>query len=288
VIRNILKNRQEDTPVLFGLNRAALPAHENIRGQKAFGGGAGMIHQTKQWLRELRLPAMENAYAAQDGLPACNGLGFDERFALLVQAELESRAEKKLGRLLKAACLRDKGACLEELDFREGRNLEKSKTANLSDCQWVRKGQNLLVSGACGTGKTYLVSAFGNAACRRGYSVRCFRLPRLLVDLQIGRGDGSWEKTLKDLKKPDLLILDDFGLAPLEPPQCRDFLEVVDDRYGSASLIVASQLPVSCWHGVFADATIADAVLDRLLQESHRFELQGPSRRRRDTPSVAG
>jgi len=110
-------------------------------------------------------------------------------------------------------------------------------------------------------------------------SVRSFRLPRLLVDMQIGRGDGSWEKILRDLKKPDLLILDDFGLAPLEPLQCRDFLEVVEDRYGSASIIVASQLPVASWHSVFADATIADAVLDRLLQNSYRFELKGPSRR---------
>jgi DNA replication protein DnaC len=247
-----------------------------------------MIQQTCQWLRELHLPAMEKAYSGQVELPACQSLGFDERFALLVQAEWESRKEKKLCRLLKAACLRDCGASLEELDYRPGRNLEKSLVANLAGCRWIRKGHNLLVCGACGTGKTYLVSAFGNAACRRGYSVRCLRLPRLLVDLHISRGDGSWEKILADLKKPDLLILDDFGLAPLEPMQCRDFLEVVEDRYGSASTIVASQLPVSCWHGVFADATIADAVLDRLLQGAYRFELKGPSRRQRDIPQDSG
>ena len=243
-----------------------------------------MIQQTRQWLRELYLSAMDKAYSGQVELPASSALGFDERSnqrfaALLVQAEWESRREKKLSRLLKAACLRDKGACLEELDFKTGRNLEKAAVATMSDCRWIRKGHNLLVSGACGTGKTYLVSAFGNAACRHGYSVRCFRLPRLLADLQIGRGDGSWEKILGELKKPDLLILDDFGLAPLEALHCRDFLEVVEDRYGSASTIVASQLPVSSWHAVFADATIADAVLDRLLQEAYRFELKGPSRR---------
>jgi DNA replication protein DnaC len=221
-------------------------------------------------------------------LPVSSALGFDERFALLVQAEQESRREKKLSRLLKAASLRDKGACLEELDYSPGRNLEKSMVANLGDCRWIRKGQNILISGACGTGKTYLVSAFGNAACRKGYSVRCFRLPRLIMELQIGKGDGSWEKILGDLKKPDLLILDDFGLAPLEPMQCRDFLEVVEDRYGSASTIIASQLPVSSWHAVFSDATIADAVLDRLLQGAHRFELNGPSRRQRDVSHEAG
>ena len=202
----------------------------------------------------------------------------------MVQAETESRREKKLSRLLKAASLRDKGACLEELDFHTSRNLQKGEVAVLGDCLWIRKGRNVLVSGACGTGKTYLVSALGNAVCRHGYTIRCYRLPRLLVDLQISRGDGSWGKVLDDLKKPDLLILDDFGLAPLEPMHCRDFLEVVEDRTGSASTIVASQLPVSSWHSVFADATIADAVLDRLLQGAYRFELKGPSRRQREVP----
>jgi len=240
-----------------------------------------MTQQTRQWLRELYLPAMEKTYSQQLELPACDALGFDERFALVVQAEIENRRNKKLSRLLKSANLRDQGACLEELDFGKSRNIEKHLVANLADCRWIRKGQNLVITGACGTGKTYLVSAFGNAACRQGYSVRSFRLPRLLVDLHIGRGDGSWEKILRDLKKPDVLILDDFGLAPLEPLQCRDFLEVVDDRYDSASIIIASQLPVSSWHGVFADASIADAVLDRLLQASHRFELKGPSMRQR-------
>ena len=243
-----------------------------------------MTQQTRLWLRELRMPAMEKAYSGQLELPASDSLGFDERFALLVQAEVESRRDKKLSRFLKTANLKDKGACLEELDFSKSRNIDKSFIANLSDCRWIRKGHNLLITGACGTGKTYLVSAFGNVACRQGYSVRSFRLPRLLVDMQIGRGDGSWDKILRDLKKPDLLILDDFGLAPLEPLQCRDFLEVVEDRHGSASIIVASQLPVSSWHGVFADATIADAVLDRLLQGAHRFELKGPSRRHRIIP----
>ena len=245
-----------------------------------------MTQQTRQWLREMRLPAMDRAYTQQLELPASNSLSFDERFALLVQAEWESRNNKKLTRLLKTANLRDKNACLEEIDFQKSRNIEKNVVANLAGCSWIRKGHNLLISGSCGTGKTYLLSAFGNAACRNGYSVRCFRIPRLLMDMHIGRGDGSWDKILKSLKKPELLILDDFGLAPLEPLQCRDFLEVIEDRHGSASIIVASQLPVSSWHSVFADATIADAVLDRLLQNAHRFELKGPSRRNHIFSSV--
>jgi len=154
-----------------------------------------MTQQTRLWLSELRLPAMEKAYSQQLELPASAALGFDERLALLVQAEVESRRDKKLSRLLKTANLKDKSASLEELDFSKSRGLDKSFITNLADCRWIRKGHNLLVSGACGTGKTYLVSAFGNAACRQGYSVRSFRLPRLLVDMQIGRGDGSWENT---------------------------------------------------------------------------------------------
>jgi DNA replication protein DnaC len=231
---------------------------------------------------------MEKTYTGQAELPACACMSFDQRFALLVQAEWESRKEKTLSRLLKGANLRDKSACLEELDYQSERSLEKGVVANLADCRWIGKGHNLLVSGACGTGKTYLVSAFGNAACRQGYSVCCYRLPRLLVDLHIARGDGSWEKKLRDLKKPDLLILDDFGLAPVEPLQCRDILEVVEDRNGFASTIVASQLPVSCWHGIFADGTIADAVLDRLLEGAYRFELKGPSRRQHKILHTAG
>ena len=245
-----------------------------------------MTQQTRQWLCELRLPAMEKAYARQLELPASEAQGFDERLALLLQAELESRRDKKLLRLLKEANLKDKNACLEEIDYELCRNIKKEQVANLADCRWIRNAQNILITGACGTGKTYLTSAFANAACRQGYSVRCYRIPRLLVDMQIGRGDGSWEKILRDLKKPYLLILDDFGLAPLEPLQCRDFLEVVEDRYGSSSIIVASQLPVSSWHSVFTDATIADAVLDRLIQNAHRFELKGLSRRQQCFSSV--
>ena len=247
-----------------------------------------MTQQTCALLRELRLSAMERAYRNQCELPASSALSFDERLALLVQAEWENRRDKRLERLLKAAGLRAPGACLEELSFQAGRNLEKSAVARLADCRWIRNGQNLLAHGACGTGKTYLICAFGNAACRQGYSVRFLRLPRLLVDLHIGRGDGSWEKILRDLKKPDLLILDDFGLAPLEPLQCRDLLEVVEDRHGSASTIVASQLPISAWRSVFADATIAEAVLDRLLQGAHRFELKGPSLRQQDSCYTEG
>ena len=238
-----------------------------------------MIQQTLECLKELRLSVMAAEVRRQAELPGFTEMSFEERFSLLVDAEWRERKNKKLRKLIKAADIRDGGACLEELDFRPSRKLDKTMVARLSDCAWIREGKHMLVTGACGTGKTYLAGAFANAACRRGFSVRCFRLSRLLVNLRTGRGDGSWNKLLLDLKKPDLLVLDDFGLDNLETIHCRDLLEVVDDRSESKSILVSSQLPVSGWHGVFADATIADAVLDRLLHKALRFELHGNSKR---------
>jgi DNA replication protein DnaC len=246
-----------------------------------------MRAQTLEHLKGMGLKVMEREYRLQEELPAVLSMSFEERFAHLVDAEWEERQNKKLGRLLKAANLRDRNASLEGLDFGADRRLDKHQVAELADCAWMSQGRNMLICGPCGTGKTYLASAFGNAACRRGLSVRSVRVPRLLVELQIGRGDGSWQKVLGELKKPEMLILDDFGLSNLETLQCRDLLEVVEERHGSVSTVVVSQLPVSAWHGVFSDVTIADAVLDRLLSNAIRFELTGPSLRRKRA-EVAG
>jgi DNA replication protein DnaC len=241
-----------------------------------------MIQQSFDCLKELRLPAMAEEYRRQNELATFSELSFDERLGLLLDAECRERKNNKLRRLLRTACLREPGACLEDLDYSQGRGLEKAKVARLSDCAWIREGRHMLITGPCGTGKTWLANAFANAACRYGLSVKCFRLSRLLVDLQTGRGDGSWAKTLAEMKKYDLLVLDDFGLEGLETIHCRDFLEVVDDRSGSKSILLTSQLPVSSWHGVFADPTIADAVLDRLLHKVLRFELKGLSKRQEE------
>ena len=244
-----------------------------------------MIQQTLGYLKEMHLSVMEGEYRRQSELAAFNELSFEERFSLLVDAEWRERKNKKLHRLLRAACLREPGACLEELDYSKSRGLEKAPIARLSDCVWIREGKHMLITGPCGTGKTYLSCAFANAACRRGHTVRSLRVSRLLVDLQVGRGDGSWVKVLTEMKKPDLLVLDDFGLEGLQAIHCRDFLEVVDDRCQGKSILLTSQLPVSAWHGIFADSTIAEAVLDRLLHQAIRFELKGPSKRREQKPA---
>jgi len=238
-----------------------------------------MLNQTLEKLSAMRLPVMEQELRRQTELPAMRELSFEERLSLLVDAEWLARQNNKLSRLRKAATLRDPEACLEDVDYAPARKIDRAQVARLSDCSWVKESRNLFITGACGTGKTWLASAFGNAACRQGFKVKNFRMGRLLNDLLAARNEGTWIKLLAEIKKPDLLILDDFGLTPLDVIQCRDLLEIADDRYGKAATLITAQLPVSAWHGVFADATLADAVLDRLVHNAYRIELHGPSKR---------
>jgi DNA replication protein DnaC len=247
-----------------------------------------MINQTLDKLKGMKLRAMEQEYRRQTELPANAALPFDERLAMIVDAEWLTKANNRLQRFLREANLRDPSANLENINFAPSRNLDKTAIARLADCSWIKEGKNLIITGATGTGKTYLVSAFGNAACRKSLKVRSYRVNRLLTDLAIGRGDGSYNRLLNELKKPDLLILDDFGMASLDPSACRDLLEVVDDRHDRKSIAISAQLPVAKWHALFEDATIADAVLDRLVNNAYRIELKGPSLRSHNTQSDGG
>lgn len=243
-------------------------------------GDIHMNYQTAEQLTMMKLHAMRIEYARQEELPASEELDFDDRLGMIVNAQYTDRLKKKIKNLIRRAELREPTATLTEIDYDPVRKLKKADVARLADCQWIQNGSNLIITGATGVGKTYLMSAFGREACTKGFSVRCFRVTRLLTDLMIGKGDGSYNKLMKDLVKPDLLILDDFGMKQLDIGLTQDFLEVIEERYHhKKSVALSAQLPVKNWVSVFKDPTIADAVLDRIVRNAYRFELKGPSRR---------
>jgi DNA replication protein DnaC len=246
-------------------------------------------NQTLEAMRRLKLFGLARAYEQQLEQPAAAELSFDERLALLVSTEETTRDERRQERLLKQARLRQSSACIEDIDYRHPRGLERSRMAQLITCDFIRGRQNLLLVGPTGTGKSWLACAFGQAACRQGLSARYERVPRLLETLRLSRGDGSFGKKLQTLAKIDLLILDDFGLKPLTQAEKHDLLEIIEDRHGLRSTIVTSQLPVKVWHEYLGEPTVADALLDRLLNNAHRLELHGESLRKNGKPlDIAG
>lgn len=236
--------------------------------------------QTIEKLTSIRLSAMAKEFRRQSEDSSCSELTFGERFGMIVDAEWTMRQNKALSNRLKRASLRQ-AACLEDIDYAPARQLNRDMIRHLSTGTWIREASNLLVVGATGTGKSYLACALGNNACRLGFKTRYFRVTRLLSDLAIARGDGSYNKLMRQLKKIQLLILDDFGLAGFDPLAGRDLLEVVEDRTQERSTLIASQLPVSEWHNIFQDSTVADAVMDRLVHGAYRIEISGPSMRQR-------
>lgn len=239
-----------------------------------------MNYQTVEQLTEMKLHAMKLEYARQEELPASSELSFDDRLAMIVTAQYDARVRAKTNRLIKKAELREPTASLSDIDYDSARKLKKADVARLADCQWIKSGNNLIITGATGVGKTYLLSAYGRQACMQGYSVKCYRTTRLLTNLTIGKGDGSYNKLMKDLVRPDLLILDDFGMKQLDLGMTQDFLEIIEERYHhQRSVAISAQLPVKDWPSVFKDPTIADAVLDRIVRNAYRFNLKGPSRR---------
>ncbi len=239
-----------------------------------------MLQQpTLQLLHELRLPGMAAALEEQQGMPDLRELAFEERLALLLQREKSERADRRFQRLLGQAKLR-LDAVPEDVDFRKARGLDRSLVLRLMSCEWICQGQSLLITGATGSGKSYLACALGHQACRHGLSVRYFRLSRLLGDLTLARADGSYAKLLQRLARAQLLILDDWGLAGLDDLGRRDLLEILEDRYGRRATLVTSQLPVEHWHEIVGDATFGDAILDRMVHNAHRITLKGGSMRR--------
>jgi len=221
----------------------------------------------------MSLNGMAEAFLNQLKTPANVSLSFEERLGLLVDYEWTHRQNRRLDRLLKNASFRLQ-ACMEDIDFHHPRGLDRAVVESLSTCQWILASQNVIVTGPTGSGKTYLVCALGTQACRQGLSAKYYQVSKLLSDLHMAKGDGTTPKLLNALAKTDLLVLDDFGLAPLNAIESRDILEIIDDRCQRRSTIVAAQLPIEHWYDRIADPTVADALLDRLVHNAHKLNLK--------------
>ena len=238
-----------------------------------------LTEQTVERLRTLRLGAIADAYLAQQRDAATASLSFDERLGMLVDAEHLARDNRALTRRLKEAKLRLSHACLEDLDY-SGRKLDRALIRQLATCRWVADHQHIVITGPTGVGKTFLACALGQQACRHHYRVIYRRLPRLFPELTLAHGDGTYPTLLARFARVDVLVLDDWGVAGLKDTQRQDLLEILDDRDGTRSTIITSQLPVDRWHEYLGDPTIADAILDRVIHRAHRLTLGGPSRRK--------
>lgn len=236
-------------------------------------------------MRELSLHGMVEAFTEQIERPtAVEGLGFEERLGLLIEREHTYRKDRRVARLLREARLRQTSACMEDVNYRTPRGLDRSVMESLARGHWVERHQDVMISGPTGVGKSWIGCALANAACRLGHSARYARVPRLVEEIRLSQGDGSYERLMTQLGRVDVLVLDDFGLVKLSATEGRLLLEVVDDRSERKSTVVASQLPTEDWHGQIADATVADAILDRWLHRAHRITLHGDSLRRLRRP----
>ena len=240
-----------------------------------------LTNPTLDKLQRLRLTGMYDAYREQLESSRYDALDFDERFALLLDRQEAEQDNRRLQTRLNKAKLRQ-NACVEDIDYRKSRGLNKTLVHALAECHWLRSHENCIITGPTGAGKSYLACAFGNHACRRGFTVRYFRAPRFFQELAVARGTGRYDRVLRSLLRIDLLIIDDWGTALLTDEERRDLFEIVEDRYDRRSTLIAAQLPVEHWHDIIGDPTLADAILDRLIHNAHTITLKGESMRKRN------
>jgi len=232
-------------------------------------------------LRDLRLGGIAQALERQqEQIGTYEALPFLERLALLVEQECLEREHRKQDRLVRQARFKLR-ATVQDIDYQHPRNIRKDQIARLAQAEWIDRAQNLLITGPCGSGKTYLACAVGHNACLQGYSVRYYRLSRLLLELTQAKADGSYPKLLAQIAKIQVLLIDDWGLEKLSAAQRNDLMEIMDDRHGSKSTIMISQLPTDQWYAAIGDNTLADAILDRLMHNAHRLPLKGESMRKK-------
>lgn len=242
-----------------------------------------MTQQTLDMLYDMKLTAMAEGFSEQLGQPDLTELSFEDRFAMLVDRQWNFKENRRMDRLLKTAKLKD-SACIENIDFKTPRSLDKSLIVRLSAADWIKKSQNVIIVGPTGVGKTYLACAIANSACRKGYPALYKRAPRLYLEVAIARADGSYPKLMTKLSKIKVLIVDDFCIAPMSDPERRDLLEILEDRQSISSTIITTQLPFESWIEHIGDPTLADAILDRLVHNSHKINLKGESMRKIHSP----
>jgi DNA replication protein DnaC len=238
-----------------------------------------LTHPTIDQLKALKLDGMADAFSELSQQDRAKDLTPADWLALLLDRETAHRGTKRFKSRLRNARLRHGQASIEDVNYRAPRKLDKGLFQQLATCRWIGEHRNLLVTGPCGVGKSWLSCALAQKACRDGYSVHYARVPRLFADLELAHGDGRFAKLFRTLTRADLLILDDWGPDRLSAPQRRDLMEIVEDRYGAGSTLITSQLPVDAWHEVIAEPTFADAILDRLVHNAYRLALDGPSLR---------